>query len=171
MHHNPSISDLTFCSCKPRYMLPLGLFDTVFMKSTKIHSPPQTLIPNLTSSSLHVKLHLNNPIIPIVSKFHPNLSYPIYILLEAHQPVSSRFAESRFAESRFVETRFAESRFAESHFVETFIIIIIILLVLMSSRYRFAESRFVESRFAESRFAETFIIIIIILLVLLAMFR
>ena len=46
MHHNPSISDLSFCSCKPGYMLFLELFDTVLMKSTKIHSPLQTLIHN-----------------------------------------------------------------------------------------------------------------------------
>ena len=39
MHHNPSISDLSFCSCKPGYMFFLELFDTVLMKSTKIHSP------------------------------------------------------------------------------------------------------------------------------------
>ena len=33
-------SDLPFCSCKPAgYMLFLELFDTVLMKSTKIHSP------------------------------------------------------------------------------------------------------------------------------------
>ena len=90
MHHNPSISDLSFCSCKPGYMLFLELFDTVLMKSTKIHSPLQTLTHNLTPPSLHVKLPLKNPIIPIVSKFHPNLSYPIYIPLETHQPVKRR---------------------------------------------------------------------------------
>ena len=30
------------------------------------------------------------PIFPSVSKFHPNLSYPIYIPSEAHQPVKRR---------------------------------------------------------------------------------
>ena len=58
MHHNPSISDLFFYSCKPGYMLFLELFDTVLMKSTKIHSPLQTLTHNLTPPSLHVKLPL-----------------------------------------------------------------------------------------------------------------
>ena len=82
MHHNPLISDLSFCSCKPGYMLFLELYDTVLAKSTKTHSPLQTLTHNLTPPSLHVKLPLNIPIIPIVSKFHPNLSYPIYIPLE-----------------------------------------------------------------------------------------
>ena len=86
MHHNPSISDPS-CSCKSGYMLFLELFDTVLMKSTKIHSPLQTRTHNLTPPSLHVKLPLKNPIIPIVSKFHPNLSYPIYIPFETHQPV------------------------------------------------------------------------------------
>ena len=86
MHHNPSNSDLFFCSCKPGYMLFLELFDTVLMKSTKIHSPLQTLTHNLTPPPLHVKLPIKNPIILIVSKFHPNLSYPIYIPLEIHQP-------------------------------------------------------------------------------------
>ena len=81
MHHNSSISDLSFCSCKPRYMLLLELFNTVLMKTIKIHSPPQTLTHNLTPSSLHLKLPLNSPIIPIASKFHPNLSYPINIFL------------------------------------------------------------------------------------------
>ena len=90
MHHNPSISDLSFCSCKPGYMLFLELFDTVLMRSTKIHSPLLTLTHNLSPPSLHVKLPLNNPIIPIISKFHPNLSYLIYIPLETHQPVKRR---------------------------------------------------------------------------------
>ena len=60
------------------------------MKSTKIHSPLQTLAHNLTPPSLHVKLPRNNPLILIVSKFHPNLSYSIYIPLETHQPVKRR---------------------------------------------------------------------------------
>ena len=90
MHHNPSISDLSFCSCKPGYMLFLELFDTVLMKSTKIHLPFQTLTHSLTPPSLHVKLSLKNPIIPVVSKFHPNLSYLIYIPLKTHQPVKRR---------------------------------------------------------------------------------
>ena len=96
-HHCPIIhapqsinSDLPFCSCKPGYMLFLELFDTVLMKSTKIHSPLQTITHNLTPPSLQVKLPLKNPIIPIVSKFHPNLSYLIYIPLETHQPVKRR---------------------------------------------------------------------------------
>ena len=89
MHHNPSISDLSFSSCKPGYMLFLELFDTVLMKSTKIHSSLQTLTHNLTPPSPQ-KLPLNIPIIPIVSKFHPNLSYPIYIPLETHKPVKRR---------------------------------------------------------------------------------
>ena len=90
MHHNPSISDLSFCSCKSGYILFLELFDTVLMKSTKIHSSLQTLIHNLIPPSLHVKLPLNIPIIPIVSKFHLNLSYPIYIPSETHQPVEQK---------------------------------------------------------------------------------
>ena len=88
MHHNPPISDLSFCSCKPGYMLSLELFDTVLMKTTKIHSSFQTLTHNLTTP-LQI-LPLNIPIIPIVSKSHPNLSYPIYIPLETHQPVQRR---------------------------------------------------------------------------------
>ena len=59
------------------YMLFLELFDTVLMKSTKIHSPLQTLTHNLTLPSLQVKLPLEKPIIPISSEFHPNLFYPI----------------------------------------------------------------------------------------------
>ena len=50
MHHNPTISDLSFCSCKPGYMLFIELFDTVLMKSTKIHSSLQTFTHNLTPS-------------------------------------------------------------------------------------------------------------------------
>ena len=46
VHHNPSI--LISSSCRPGYMLFLELFDTVLMKSTKIHSPLQTLTHNLT---------------------------------------------------------------------------------------------------------------------------
>ena len=87
MHHNPSISDLFFCSCKPGYMLFLELFDTVLMKSTKIHH--SKFSPTISHPPLQ-KLPLNIPIIPIVSKFHPNLSYPIYIPLETHQPVKRR---------------------------------------------------------------------------------
>ena len=68
----------------------LSVSITVLMKSTKIHSPPLTLTHNPTPSSPHVKLPLKNPIISIVSKFHPNLSYPIYISLEAHQPVKRK---------------------------------------------------------------------------------
>ena len=90
MHHNPWITDLSFCSCKLGYMLFLKLFDAVLMKSTKIHSPLQTHPHNLTPPSLYMKLPLNL-IIPIVSKFHPNLPYPIYIPLETHhQPVKRR---------------------------------------------------------------------------------
>ena len=86
MHHNLSISDLSFCSCKPpEYMLFLKLFDTVL----KIHSSLQTLTHNLTPPSLQ-KLLLNIPVIPIVSKFYPNLSSPIYITMEMHQPVKRR---------------------------------------------------------------------------------
>ena len=73
MHHNPLISDLSFNSYKPGYMLFLELFDTVLMKSTKIHSSLQTLTHNLTPPSLHVSLPHKNPIIPI----YPN-SIPIY---------------------------------------------------------------------------------------------
>ena len=58
---------------QPGYMLFLELFDTVLMKSTKIHSSLQTLTHNLTPPSPQ-KLPLN---IPIVSKFHPNLPHPI----------------------------------------------------------------------------------------------
>ena len=79
MHHNPSICDLSFCSCKPGYMLFLKLFDTVLMKSTKFHSPLQTLTHNLTPPSLHVKLPLKtlkNPSFPL----YPN-SIPIYPIL------------------------------------------------------------------------------------------
>ena len=83
MHHNPSISDLSFCSCKPGYMLLLELFDNSLdeinqnsITPSNSH-PPFNLLHNLTPSSLHVKLPLNIPIIPSVSKFHPNLSYPI----------------------------------------------------------------------------------------------
>ena len=96
MHPNPSISDLSFCSCKPGYMLLLELFnnslDEINQNSiTTSHSHPSfNLLHNLTPTSLHVKLPLNIPIIPSLSKFHPNLSYPIYIPLEAHQPVKRR---------------------------------------------------------------------------------
>ena len=78
-HHcpiHPSISDLSLCSCKPGYMLFLELFDTVLMKSTKIHSPLRTLSHNLTPPSLHVKLSLETPYFPL----YPN-SIPIYPLL------------------------------------------------------------------------------------------
>ena len=53
------------------------------MKTTQIHSSLQTPTHNLTPPSLQI-LPLNIPIIPIVSKPHPNLSYPIYIPLETH---------------------------------------------------------------------------------------
>ena len=59
------------------------------MKSTKIHSSLQTLTHNLTPPFLQ-KLPLNISIIPVVSKFYPNLSFPIYIPLETHQPVKRR---------------------------------------------------------------------------------
>ena len=68
---------------KSGYMLSLKLFDTVLMKTTQIHSSLQTPTHNLTPPSLQI-LPLNIPIIPIVSKSHPNLSYPIYIPLETH---------------------------------------------------------------------------------------
>ena len=89
MHHNPPISDLSFCSCKSGYMLSLKLFDTVLMKTTQIQSSLQTLTHNLTPPYLQ-KLPLNIPIIPIVSKSHPNLSHPIYFPLETHQPFKRR---------------------------------------------------------------------------------
>ena len=63
-------------------MLSFKLFDTVLMKTTQIHSSLQTLTHNLTPP-LQI-LPLNIPIIPIVPKSHPNLSYPIYIPLETH---------------------------------------------------------------------------------------
>ena len=75
MHHNSPISDLSFCSCEPGYIHFLELFDTVLMKTTKIHSSLQTPTHNLTPPLQ--KLPLSIPIIPIVSKSHPNLSYPI----------------------------------------------------------------------------------------------
>ena len=96
MHHNPSISDLSFYSCKPGYMLLLELFDNSHDEinqnsiTTSNSHPPFNLLHNLTPSSLHVKLPLNIPIIPSVSNFYPNLSYPIYIPLEAHQPVKRK---------------------------------------------------------------------------------
>ena len=49
--------------------------------TTSNSHPPFNPLHNLTPSSLHVKLPLNIPIIPSVSKFHPSLSYPIYIFL------------------------------------------------------------------------------------------
>ena len=66
----------SFCSCKLGYMLFLELFDTVLMKSTKIHSPLQTLTHNLTPPSLHVKLPPKTPSSPL----YPN-SIPIYPIL------------------------------------------------------------------------------------------
>ena len=98
MHPNPSISDLSFCSCRPGYMLLLELFDNSLdefnQQQKNNHLPTFSPIPhlfhNLTPSSLPVKLPLNIPIIPSVSKFHPNLSYPIYIPSEAHQPIKRR---------------------------------------------------------------------------------
>ena len=74
---------------------------TVFMKSTKIQSPPQTshppfnLLHNITSkrsSSLTCEIKLINiPIIPSVFKFHPNLSRILYMISwEAQQPVKRR---------------------------------------------------------------------------------
>ena len=53
------------CSCKPGYMLFFERFDTVLMKSTKIHSPLQTLTQNLTPPSLQVKLPLKTPSFPL----------------------------------------------------------------------------------------------------------
>ena len=72
IHHNLSISDLSFCSCKPGYMLFLKLFDTVL----KIHSSLQTLTHNLTPPSLQ-KLPLNIPVISHCIQIPPQfvLSY------------------------------------------------------------------------------------------------
>ena len=88
MHHNPLISDLSFYSWKPGYMLFLELFDTVLMKSTKIHSSLQTLTHNLTPP-LCKNYPINIPIIPIVSEFHPYSSCLIYIPLETHRPTKA----------------------------------------------------------------------------------
>ena len=74
MHPNPSISDFSFCSCRPGYMLLLEVFDNSLdefnQKTKNNHLPTLTPIPhlfhNLTPSSLHVKLPLNIPIIPSV---------------------------------------------------------------------------------------------------------
>ena len=94
MHHihrfliSPSVP-ASPCTC---FFLSFSI--TVLMKSTKIQSPPHTLTHHSISSTishhllcLHVKLPLNIPIISSLSKFHPNLSYPIYIPSEAHQPL------------------------------------------------------------------------------------
>ena len=67
-------SDLLFCSCKAGYMLFLELLDIVLMKSTKIHSPLQTLNHNLTPHSLHV-------IIYIIYMYNNIYIYNIYILI------------------------------------------------------------------------------------------
>ena len=70
MHHNPSISDLSFCSCKPRYMLLLELFDSSPGETnqssitTPNSHPPLNLLYNLTPSSLHVKLPPSFPVDP-----------------------------------------------------------------------------------------------------------
>ena len=74
MHLNPPISDLSFCSCKPGYMLSLELFDTVLMKTTKIHSSLQSLTHNLYKNypltSPSFPLYLNPiPIYPILYTF------------------------------------------------------------------------------------------------------
>ena len=52
MHPNPSISDLSFCSCKPGTCFSLSFLITDLMKSTKIQSPNLTpLINSLKSIS------------------------------------------------------------------------------------------------------------------------
>ena len=87
MHYSPSNSDLSFCSCKPGYMLFLELFDTVLMKSTKIHSSLQTLTHNLTPPfPQKLGYPLTSPSFPLYLNSIP--IYPIiYISLETHQPV------------------------------------------------------------------------------------
>ena len=77
MHHNPSISDLSFCSCKPGYMLFLELFDTVLMKSTKIHhSKFSPTISHPPVPPLCKNYPLTSPSFPL----YPN-SIPIYPIL------------------------------------------------------------------------------------------
>ena len=70
---NPPISDLSFCSCKPGNMLFLEPFDTVLMKTTKIHSSLQTLT-HISHPSLQ-KLPRNIPSFPLY--LNPIPIYPI----------------------------------------------------------------------------------------------
>ena len=68
MHHNPSISDLSFSSWKPRYMLFLELFDTV-LHSFIHHS--KALTHNLTPPFC-INYPLTSPSFPLYLNSTPN---------------------------------------------------------------------------------------------------
>ena len=72
MHPNPSISDLSFCSCRPGYMLLLELFDNSLdeFNQKTITSPPSH--PSLISSTIshHLLCPWNYPL--------TSPSFPVY---------------------------------------------------------------------------------------------
>ena len=72
----PSISDLSVCcSCKLGCMLFFELFDSLDEINQNSFTTPNSHPQSHSACEITPYWALNNPIIPRVSKFHPNLSY------------------------------------------------------------------------------------------------